>query len=74
MTDYQEYLQSPEWNKRKGWVLIFWGSRCAVCCSNQKVQVHHRNYDRVGKELLTDLIVLCDTCHALFHKAIGVNH
>ena len=29
--------------------------------------MHHRTYDRIGKEEETDLQVLCDECHAERH-------
>lgn len=29
--------------------------------------VHHRTYERLGKERLGDLTVLCRKCHGLFH-------
>lgn len=43
--------------------------RCQVCNGSKKVQVHHRTYDRIGCELPSDLTVLCDKCHGLFHAA-----
>jgi 5-methylcytosine-specific restriction endonuclease McrA len=60
---YSDYLQSPEWQNKRGEVLTFWNRRCALCNSDQNVQVHHRTYERMGHEKLTDLIPLCDKCH-----------
>jgi replicative DNA helicase len=44
------------------------GHRCQVCNSPDKLDVHHRTYERVGQEQLDDLTVLCDRCHGLFHE------
>jgi len=35
--------------------------RCGFGSTN--LEVHHLNYDRFGKERMTDLIVLCKQCH-----------
>ena len=64
---YQDYMQSPEWKSKREKVLIFWGRRCALCNSPTRVEVHHRTYDRMGQELLTDLIPLCFECHDRHH-------
>ena len=54
-----------------------WKSICeSEDCSNLAKQVHHYNYDRVGKEHIgmeseaseeNDLIALCRPCHAALH-------
>ena len=76
MTIYQNYIHSPEWVAKREKVLIFWGRRCALCNSPERVEVHHRTYDRLGQELLTDLIPLCDTCHERHHEFMrrGAEH
>jgi hypothetical protein len=63
MTIYQNYMNSQEWRAKREKVLIFWGNRCALCNSQDRIQVHHRTYERLGQELLTDLIPLCYKCH-----------
>ena len=71
MVDYDEYLKSNRWERLRAWVLIFWDHRCAICGSEINLHVHHRTYDRLGKELLTDLIVLCKECHELYHSRLA---
>lgn len=73
---YQNYMLSPEWTAKREKVLIFWGHRCALCNSPIKVEVHHRTYDRLGQELLTDLVPLCDECHGRHHDFMrrGAEH
>jgi 5-methylcytosine-specific restriction endonuclease McrA len=73
---YNDYLLSPEWKSKREKVLVFWGHRCALCNSPIRVEVHHRTYDRMGQELMTDLIPLCDKCHerhSIFMRR-GVEH
>jgi 5-methylcytosine-specific restriction endonuclease McrA len=65
---YREYLQTPEWQDRRRAALTRADRRCQVCNrSNRALHVHHRTYERRGAELETDLTVLCDQCHALYH-------
>lgn len=65
--DYHHYLLSEEWKNKRRDVLAFWEYRCVLCYSDENVQVHHRTYERIGNERFTDLILLCDACHAKFH-------
>ena len=69
--DYREYLKSDRWKYIRDWILTFWDHRCAICNSSKSVQVHHRTYERLGHELTTDLIPLCDRCHELHHNFTG---
>jgi HNH endonuclease len=46
------------------------GFTCQLCDSKDKLQVHHRRYDNIGHESLSDLIVLCDRCHSRFHDVL----
>jgi 5-methylcytosine-specific restriction endonuclease McrA len=65
---YQDYLKSPEWEAMRTQALAFFGHRCQLCNSPEKLQAHHRTYARLGQEDITDLIVLCDTCHRRHHR------
>src|SRR3990167_785505 len=71
---YREYLQTPEWQARRKRQLSSAGYRCQVCNTGTKrLNVHHRTYERRGRELFSDLIVLCEDCHALFHGKINTS-
>jgi hypothetical protein len=37
-----------------------------------ELEVHHRTYDNLGAELVSDLVVLCHSCHELHHKRYRV--
>lgn len=71
--DYNEYLNSYEWEKRRQQTLKLWGDRCTLCYGSENLQVHHRTYIRLGDELQTDLIVLCDDCHKRHHEILSLN-
>jgi hypothetical protein len=66
---YDEYLQSDHWQDTREFALGRAGHRCQVCNTNdERLEVHHRTYERRGEEFPEDLIVLCRTCHETFHK------
>jgi 5-methylcytosine-specific restriction endonuclease McrA len=69
--DYQEYIRSDRWKETRQWILIFWNYRCALCNSRERVEVHHRTYERLGQELTTDCIALCNRCHKLHTNFTG---
>lgn len=70
--EYQEYLKTAHWQKIRTWVLTFWDGRCALCNSDQDVDVHHRYYGRLWRENLTDCIALCRDHHTLYHNIPSV--
>jgi len=65
---YQEYLTTPEWDKRRRQHLKKAGYRCQVCNATGALSIHHRTYDDRGEERPQDLIALCRNCHEIFHK------
>ena len=65
---YAEYLRSPEWLRHRQVALKVMGYRCQLCNGAESLQVHHRDYSRLGCERMTDLIILCAECHKLFHE------
>ena len=65
---YEQYLTTEHWATVREERLIFAKHKCEICNSNDDLQVHHRTYDNIGNEQLTDLIALCKTCHKLYHK------
>lgn len=69
--EYREYLRTPHWAECKRNALEWACHRCQVCYSSQQLQVHHRTYERLWNELLSDLTVLCDPCHAKFHDKMS---
>lgn len=66
---YGAYLRSSAWRVRRDAALARALSRCQVCNGDQGLNVHHRTYERIGRELESDLTVLCRSCHELFHES-----
>ncbi len=65
---YSEYLKTDGWQTRRGRALERAENRCQVCNGEDRLEVHHRTYERLGHERAGDLIVLCRHCHQLFHN------
>lgn len=66
---YAEYLQSREWNIKRHFAYKRAGNSCQLCnAKNTVLNVHHRTYERLGCEKYSDLIVLCQPCHQVFHQ------
>jgi 5-methylcytosine-specific restriction endonuclease McrA len=69
-TSYGHYLNSVHWKDKKSKFYSsgrFFGA-CAVCVSTKDLEVHHRTYERVGNEPVSDLVCLCRKCHEKFHS------
>ena len=70
--DYQKYLQSSHWQKRRKCAIEDTGHMCEKCdmprwlaqiAYQQDLNVHHLNYANLGHEEDCDLEVLCRRCH-----------
>ncbi len=72
---YQQYLQSPHWKRTRKRALKAGRYKCANCGTSQTIlETHHRSYQRMGHERLTDLIIYCGPCHTLEHSAKEIIH
>lgn len=70
---YGEYLKSKEWRVKRAKRLKIDKYICQTCQESDisKMEVHHKNYDRVGHEnIKEDLITLCNACHNAVTKSI----
>ena len=66
---YREYLKSESWKKKKRLVLKRDNCICQGCGAKETtLEVHHLTYERVGSELLLDLVSLCVSCHEKIHN------
>lgn len=65
--NYEEYLKTPEWRKRRNAFLGRKGWHCERCGRKVDLQVHHRSYARLGSERDEDLEALCRDCHEGHH-------
>lgn len=65
---YDGYLSSAEWRERRRLVLDRAGGQCEGCGLTKATQVHHLTYERVGNEMLFDLVSVCESCHNAIHR------
>lgn len=69
---YKDYLQSHEWKMKAQQKRNQEGNRCQLCNANKTMlHVHHRTYQNLYNEEMSDLVVLCDKCHKKFHDKSG---
>ena len=67
---YPEYLRSPHWQRVRQRKLAIAGYQCHRCwTTDDRLDVHHLTYDRLGREADDDLEILCALCHAKEHAA-----
>lgn len=74
----KEYLQYKEYLQTKHWELTkerFYNSKqftggCFVCGCQENLQVHHKTYENIQRERLTDLVCLCKDCHRMIHGIV----
>lgn len=67
-TKYQRYLQSDHWRAFRLSVLAKRGNNCEVCgCFPRHPQLNHLTYERLGRELESEVVVTCDDCHRSYH-------
>jgi 5-methylcytosine-specific restriction endonuclease McrA len=65
---YKEYLLSDHWLDLRRKILKRDGFACRLCNARTDLNVHHRSYERIGREREDDLITLCRRCHEIFHR------
>lgn len=69
--EYGEFLRTPYWRIVAYEVRKKHKFRCVMCDSNQRLQVHHKNYTMHGYEHTHEgmrcLTCVCDECHAKHH-------
>jgi len=66
---YDKYLLSPHWRAFRQKILKGWDYKCCWCNSPDQLEVHHRTYERLGKEKMNDCVCLCDGCHVSAERA-----
>lgn len=71
--EYKRYIKSPQWKMvcKRYWAA--YGRKCQACASRKNLHVHHKSYDRFGREMLADLAGVCDSCHRAIHAAHRAN-
>lgn len=70
-TKYIEYMNSESWKIKREEAFWHRWRFCQKCWSTEYLQVHHGTYNRIFKEKLADLFVLCNQCHFRLHEKYG---
>ncbi len=66
--DYHIYILSKKWEKKREKALVLADHQCEICTSSFHLSVHHLTYERLGREIPSDLQVLCEDCHLMAHE------
>lgn len=61
--EYTDYLKSEKWKRRRAAYFMRHAKICRVCRSNVRIQLHHMDYARLGKESDSDMVALCEKHH-----------
>jgi len=72
--EYQQYLASREWALLKEQIRKRSGDKCERCLRDPYESTHHLTYERVGNELLTDLLAVCNACHKFLSGKSKLDH
>ena len=70
---YDLYLKTDHWQHVRKRALDFAKNSCQICNAKGTLNVHHRTYKRRGSERPDDVIVLCRSCHQIFHENGVIN-
>lgn len=61
---YLRVISSPRWKWMKQRLVEARGNKCEGCGeSGCRLELHHDTYERLGRELPSDLRLLCSDCH-----------
>lgn len=72
-TKYEGYLNSQTWKNIRYAKLVSVDFKCEACNYGEyefqegPIDVHHKTYERLGDERMSDLEVLCRPCHEKRH-------
>lgn len=66
---YDAYINSKEWASKRAEYWGRYGRSCKanLCDATTDLHVHHHTYERLGNELLSDLVGLCRAHHEEVH-------
>ncbi len=64
---YNAHMQSDKWRRIRTKVLRRAAGVCEGCGERHPEHVHHKDYRRLGDEMLFDLVAVCSICHQKLH-------
>lgn len=65
---YYDYISSDDWRLKREQCFLHRWKVCQKCWNESNLQVHHWTYQRLFKENMADLFVLCWNCHIKLHE------
>jgi phage terminase large subunit GpA-like protein len=65
---YEAHIRSARWRNMKLDMIRLRGDRCEHCGRQTTLHLHHKTYERLGRELIADLELLCARCHQAADK------
>lgn len=69
---YKWYLTSPRWNKKRYKRYHLQKGLCAKCNKRlDKFHCHHKHYETLGNESMSDIECLHEWCHSDEHKRLN---
>ncbi len=68
---WEAHMRSPAWQAIRIKVLRRDKYVCQGCGQTNASQVHHLTYKRLGREMMFDLVSVCEDCHAAIHASRG---
>lgn len=74
MTEYEHYLQSPEWKAKANERRRIDRGICQMCHDpfTPTTEIHHLTYRNLYHEnVYTDLVTLCPECHEAVHRMMN---
>lgn len=61
---YEKHLKSAQWKNTRRDLFRLRGEKCETCGKRSpNLEIHHLTYERLGKELASDLKIVCKQCH-----------
>jgi hypothetical protein len=70
---YENHLRSDKWRELCRRVRERDRGMCQECLQQPGDHVHHKTYERMGDELLSDLVLLCRDCHEEIHPHMNTD-
>src|SRR4051812_24840716 len=68
LRNLEAYYASKWWQAQLDWYWRTYPHVCARCPQTNSLQLHHKTYERLGRELDADLELLCKRCHHKLHR------
>ena len=60
---YKRHIGSKQWRTTKQRLLLERGAQCQRCGRGPPLTLHHKTYERFGRERDDDLELVCEECH-----------